>query len=58
MPSLPPIRPEDEVAAERAGHDGHFDAPAEDTGDDALFDYLLRLGDHTYCSAACDAMEF
>ena len=45
MPSLPPIRPEDERVAERAPHDGHFDAAAVTLTDDALFEYCLRLGD-------------
>jgi ring-1,2-phenylacetyl-CoA epoxidase subunit PaaC len=44
MPSLPPIRPEDEACAEKARGTGAFDAPAEETNQ-ALFDYLLRLGD-------------
>lgn len=45
MPSLPTIQPEDEAKAADAAHDGHFDAPDETVVDDALFDYLLRLGD-------------
>jgi len=44
MPSLPPIRPEDEACAEKAPGGGAFDAPAPDDNG-ALFDYLLRLGD-------------
>src|SRR4028118_1154355 len=44
MPSLPPIRPEDEANAARAPNHGAFDAPVEDHKR-ALFDYLLRLGD-------------
>ena len=45
MPSLPPIRPEDEAcAARKVGH-GAFDAPALDADDPLLVDYLLRLGD-------------
>ncbi len=44
MPSLPPIRPEDEAVAQRARLTGVFDAPAEQA-DSARFDYLLRLGD-------------
>jgi ring-1,2-phenylacetyl-CoA epoxidase subunit PaaC len=44
MPSLPPIRPEDEACAEQVRGDGAFDAPALDENG-ALFDYLLRLGD-------------
>ncbi len=43
-PSLPPIRPEDEAAAERLRPHGAFDAPV-DTHEAARFDYLLRLGD-------------
>jgi ring-1,2-phenylacetyl-CoA epoxidase subunit PaaC len=45
MPSLPPIRPEDEAAARRQPPVGAFDAPALDEPDHARFDYLLRLGD-------------
>lgn len=45
MPSLPTIRPEDEAQAARASHAGTFDAPAAAPADDALVDYLLRLGD-------------
>jgi ring-1,2-phenylacetyl-CoA epoxidase subunit PaaC len=44
MPSLPPIRPEDEARAGTVRGDGAFDAPADDANG-ALFDYLLRLGD-------------
>jgi ring-1,2-phenylacetyl-CoA epoxidase subunit PaaC len=44
MPSLPPIRPEDEACAEKARGGGAFDAPSEEEGG-ALFEYLLRLGD-------------
>jgi ring-1,2-phenylacetyl-CoA epoxidase subunit PaaC len=44
MPSLPPIRPEDEATAARIRPDGAFDAPV-DTHEAARFDYLLRLGD-------------
>ena len=44
MPSLPPIRPEDEAAARRAPGAGAFDAPSE-LPRDVLFDMLLRLGD-------------
>ena len=44
MPSLPPIRPEDEACAELVRGDGAFDAPALDENG-ALFDFLLRLGD-------------
>jgi ring-1,2-phenylacetyl-CoA epoxidase subunit PaaC len=45
MPSLPPIRVEDEAAAARALHAGVFDAPVELPHRDALVEYLLRLGD-------------
>lgn len=50
MPSLPPIRPEDEKVAERVRPKGAFDQPdAEevqaDPLEDAYYDYLLRLGD-------------
>ena len=45
MPSLPPIRPEDEAVAERTRPDGAFDAPGDSLHDPARFDYLLRLGD-------------
>ena len=45
MPSLPPIRPEDEAAAAELRPHGAFDAPVEDAHADALFDYALRLGD-------------
>ncbi|HVM38068.1 MAG TPA: 1,2-phenylacetyl-CoA epoxidase subunit PaaC [Sphingomicrobium sp.] len=45
MPSLPPIRPEDEAVAERARPGGAFDAPGEGPHDAARTDYLLRLGD-------------
>ncbi|HEX8194022.1 MAG TPA: 1,2-phenylacetyl-CoA epoxidase subunit PaaC [Allosphingosinicella sp.] len=44
MPSLPPIRPEDEARAARAGIHGAFDAPTEEH-QRARFDFLLRLGD-------------
>ena len=45
MPSLPPIRPEDEARAKRTGPDGHgFDAPVDEHGP-ARVEYLLRLGD-------------
>src|SRR4028119_181147 len=45
MPSLPPIRPEDEAAAREGPHGtGAFDAVAElEPGN--LFNTLLRLGD-------------
>lgn len=45
MPSLPPIRPEDELRARDRSHAGAFDAPAEDTHPDHLADFLMRLGD-------------
>jgi ring-1,2-phenylacetyl-CoA epoxidase subunit PaaC len=45
MPSLPPIRPEDEAVAARARPAGAFDAPGEGPHDAAQTDYLLRLGD-------------
>ena len=45
MPSLPPIRPEDEEVAEKLHPHGAFDAPAAGEPDPARFDYLLRLGD-------------
>jgi ring-1,2-phenylacetyl-CoA epoxidase subunit PaaC len=45
MPSLPPIRPEDEAAAKAQPPVGAFDAPALDGPDQARFEYLLRLGD-------------
>ncbi|QIL02746.1 phenylacetate-CoA oxygenase subunit PaaC [Sphingomonas sinipercae] len=45
MPSLPPIRPEDEAVAERARPHGAFDQPDLDQHQSARFDYLLRLGD-------------
>jgi ring-1,2-phenylacetyl-CoA epoxidase subunit PaaC len=44
MPSLPPIRPEDEACAGKVRGAGAFDAPAEGE-QEALFDWLLRLGD-------------
>lgn len=46
MPSLPPIRPEDERAAaqQREPH-GAFDAPVEEAHLPAYAEYLLRLGD-------------
>jgi ring-1,2-phenylacetyl-CoA epoxidase subunit PaaC len=48
MPSLPPIRPEDEAAAARAAVHGAFDEDGElapDPLEDAYYDYLLRLAD-------------
>lgn len=44
MPSLPPIRPEDERRAARDEPRGAFDPQGEPEGG-ALFEYLLRLGD-------------
>ena len=44
MPSLPPIRPEDEQVASRIQPHGAFDPRAE-RADQPRFDYLLRLGD-------------
>lgn len=44
MPSLPPIRPEDEAVAEELRSSGAFDAPA-DAHDPVRAGYLLRLGD-------------
>jgi ring-1,2-phenylacetyl-CoA epoxidase subunit PaaC len=45
MPSLPPIRPEDEAVAERSRPAGAFHSPDEQTDESARFEYLLRLGD-------------
>ena len=45
MPSLPPIRPEDEACAKERRGDGAFDAPAAEGPDLSLFEYALRLGD-------------
>jgi len=45
MPSLPPIRPEDEAVAERSRPHGAFDSRGDSLDDPARFDYLLRLGD-------------
>ena len=44
MPSLPPIRPEDETVAAKSPPAGAFDAPA-DAHDPVRAGYLLRLGD-------------
>jgi ring-1,2-phenylacetyl-CoA epoxidase subunit PaaC len=44
MPSLPPIRPEDERRAAEDKPHGAFDPQGEPEGG-ALFEYLLRLGD-------------
>jgi ring-1,2-phenylacetyl-CoA epoxidase subunit PaaC len=45
MPSLPPIRPEDELLAKERPAAGTFDAPAAEGPDLSLFEYALRLGD-------------
>jgi ring-1,2-phenylacetyl-CoA epoxidase subunit PaaC len=45
MPSLPPIRPEDEACAEKAKGSGTFDAPPVDHPNAMLVEYVLRLGD-------------
>ena len=45
MPSLPPIRPEDERRARQGRGPGTFDAPAAEGPDLSLFEYALRLGD-------------
>ncbi|MBA3896059.1 MAG: phenylacetate-CoA oxygenase subunit PaaC [Sphingomonadaceae bacterium] len=45
MPSLPTIEKDVEARAERAPHEGAFDAPIEADHADALFETLLRLGD-------------
>jgi ring-1,2-phenylacetyl-CoA epoxidase subunit PaaC len=45
MPSLPPIRPEDERCAAATRPGGAFDAPVLEETDSARFEYLLRLGD-------------
>jgi len=45
MPSLPTIQPEDVTNAQRASDAGHFDAPAEESHNEAFFEYLLRLSD-------------
>ena len=45
MPSLPPIRPEDEACAKERRGTGAFDAPAADGPDLSLFECALRLGD-------------
>ncbi|URD61242.1 phenylacetate-CoA oxygenase subunit PaaC [Sphingomonas sp. KRR8] len=44
MPSLPPIRPEEEAAAATLRSTGSFDAPADAT-DPVRAGYFLRLGD-------------
>jgi ring-1,2-phenylacetyl-CoA epoxidase subunit PaaC len=45
MPSLPPIRPEDEAVASVQSPVGAFDSAILDEPDHFRFDYLLRLGD-------------
>lgn len=45
MPSLPPIRPEDEIVAEKIRPHGAFDAPHDEAHGRTLFELLLRLGD-------------
>jgi ring-1,2-phenylacetyl-CoA epoxidase subunit PaaC len=45
MPSLPPIRPEDEEIALQTRPHGAFDAPVEEAHGRTLFELLLRLGD-------------
>ena len=45
MPSLPPIRPEDELRAQERRGGGEFDAPPVEGPDLSLFEYALRLGD-------------
>jgi ring-1,2-phenylacetyl-CoA epoxidase subunit PaaC len=44
MPSLPPIRPEDEARAAKVRTHGAFDAPG-DEHHGSLFEFVLRLGD-------------
>ena len=45
MPSLPPIRPEDEEVALKTRPGGAFDAPVDEAHGRTLFELLLRLGD-------------
>ena len=45
MPSLPPIRPEDEEVALKTRPGGAFDAPVDEDHRATLFEMLLRLGD-------------
>lgn len=45
MPSLPTIAPEVEARAEHARPAGAFDGPGGDATEEALVEYLLRLGD-------------
>jgi len=45
VPSLPPIRPEDEDVALKSRPCGAFDAPVEEAHGRTLFELALRLGD-------------
>ncbi len=45
MPSLPPIRPEDELIAANIHPGGAFDTPVDEAHGQILFETLLRLGD-------------
>jgi ring-1,2-phenylacetyl-CoA epoxidase subunit PaaC len=45
MPSLPPIRPEDEAVALKTRPHGAFDAPVDEAHGRTLFELALRLGD-------------
>jgi ring-1,2-phenylacetyl-CoA epoxidase subunit PaaC len=45
MPSLPPIRPEDEAVALKTRPTGAFDAPVDEAHGRTLFELALRLGD-------------
>ncbi len=45
MPSLPPIRPEDEAIALKQRPHGAFDAPVDEAHGNTLFELALRLGD-------------
>ena len=45
MPSLPPIRPEDEAVADKLRPHGAFDPRAEDSHEPVRRELLLRLGD-------------
>ena len=49
MPSLPDMTTPDvaELAREAAAHAGHPEAPAPDTGQEAFFEFLQRVGDTT-----------
>ena len=44
-PSLPPIRPEDEVVAEKLRPHGAFDPRDDEPHEAVRKEYLLRLGD-------------